>query len=102
MSIIHNLNYLNGQSRLAGHDITVGMVVRKVATDGIDAFCESHEFSRIELRDALKYCMNEWCVSSFATFCEGCTKNPYYSQRESSRKFWEIARSVYNKEFSEE
>lgn len=102
MSVIHSLNYLNGQSRLAGRDITIGTLVRKVADEGIDAFCESREISRIEVRDALKYCMNEGCVPAFATFCEGCKKNSNYSQRESAKKFWEIARNFYDKEFRED
>ncbi len=102
MSVTHNLSYMNGQPRLVGRDTTVGMVVRKVANDGIDSFCESKGISIREVRDALKYCMNEGCVSSFATFCEGCRKNPHYSRKESSIKFWEVARDFYDREFREE
>ncbi len=102
MSIIHNINYRNGQPRLVGRDITVGMVVRQVANDGVDTFCENKGISRIEVRDALKYCMNEGCVPAFATFCEGCRKNPNYSRKESARNFWEVARNFYDKEFREE
>ncbi len=101
MSVIHNINYRNGQSRLVGRDITVGMVVRQIASDGVDTFCENKEISRREVRDALKYCMNEGCVPAFATFCEGCRKNPNYSRKESAENFWEVARNFYDKEFQE-
>src|SRR3989344_5553409 len=98
MVVTHDLRSLDGQPRLDGRDVTVAIIVRGVANEGVNEFCGSYDLSREEVEEALKYCMNECCVRTFAAYCNGCTKNPRYFGRKSGMKFWEIARCVYNGE----
>ena len=102
MTVTHGLKYLNGQPRLAGRDVIIAAVVVRVANQGVEGFCKSYAVSRREVEGALRYCMQEACVSSFASFCNGCRKNPLYSKRESGKSFWCLAREAYCKEFNDE
>src|SRR3989338_5382110 len=78
MSIKSDKDYLCGQPRIEGHRIWVSHVIAHVNESG------------------LEYCMNERCVGSAISYCQGCTKSG-----EGGEDCWKVAKQVYKKVFME-
>ena len=86
---------LSGQPRLESRRIWVSHVVANVNEMGLNRYCLDYEIPRQEIRDAIEYCMNERCVKSAISFCQGCMKSG------EGEECWKTAKRIYNKVFIE-